>query len=121
MSILSLQSIIQKYGARYGIDTKNALKDSAKDSGKKPAKATAVTPAVKDSHKRDAKPAKIPPADSVNLSPAAKDFLASHTGHLGKFEMPNVLDAFLGAMNGSDQGGSAKDTGNPSRSLLDFL
>jgi hypothetical protein len=126
MSILSLQSIIQKYGARYGIDTKSPLKDAAKDSGKKPGKgavkAAAAIPAAKSPQKPAGATGKIPPSDSVKLSPAAKDFLASHTGALGKFETPNVLDAFLGAMHGSDRDGSGEDTGNgPSKSLLDFL
>jgi hypothetical protein len=142
MSILSLQSIIQKYGARYGIDTKAASKDPAKDSGKNAAKA-GVKDAGKDSGKNatkaasagapakaPAKPnpatAKIPSVDSLKLSPAAKDFLASHTGAMGKFEMPNVLDAFMGAMNGTDQGatGSQNPFGTESgapKSLLDFL
>lgn len=116
MSILSLQAIIQKYGAKYGIDTKAAIKDSAKDPVKDPGKGAAAGGAANDPKKADDGTAKIPPADSLNLSPAAKDFLASHTGALGKFEMPNVLDAFMSAMDGTDQGGSG--SGN---SLLDFL
>ena len=134
MSILSLQSIIQKYGAKYGIDpkaaikdpskaaikdpSKAAVKDSSKDAGKKSTNASAAAASAKDSVQPHAGTVKIPPADSVKLSPAAKDFLASHTGSLGKFEMPNVLDAFLGAKNGTDQGGNGNDTG---KSLLDYL
>lgn len=117
MSILSLQSIIQKYGARYGINPKAVLKDPANGSGKGAANAAGGVKA-KDHGQPDAAAAKIPPADSVHLSAAAMDFLSSHTGPLGKFEMPNVLDAFLGAMNGTDQSGSGSDTGN---SLLDYL
>jgi hypothetical protein len=116
MSILSLQSIIQKYGANFGIDTKAAIKDPAKDAGKDSASGAGAS--AKDSSQTDKGTAKIPTADSLNLSPAAKDFLASHTGALGKFEMPNVLDAFLSAMDGTDQSGSGNGSGN---SLLDFL
>lgn len=132
MSILSLQSIIQKYGARYGIDTKaaikdpaknpgknagkNAVKDAGKDAGKSPAKTAPAGAPSKAPAKPDPATAKIPSVDSLKLSPAAKDFLASHTGALGKFEMPNVMDAFLGAMNGTDQSGSG--SGN---SLMDYL
>lgn len=108
MTILSLQAIIEKYGARYGIDPKAALKVPAKDA--------AGNAAAKDSQPTDADTKKIPLADSVNLSPAAKDFLAAHTGPLGKFEMPNVMNDFFDALDGTDQSGS--DTGN---GLLDFL
>lgn len=104
MTLLSLQAIIEKYGARYGIDPKAALKAPAKDA------------AAEDPKQTDAGKEKIPLADSVKLSPAAKDFLAAHTGPLGKFEMPNVMNDFFDALNGTDQTGS--DTGN---GLLDFL
>jgi len=103
MTILSLQAIIEKYGARYGIDPKAALKVPAKDA------------AAKDPQ-TDADTEKIPLADSVKLSPAAKDYLAAHTGPLGKFEIPNVMSAFLDALNGMDPAES--DTSN---GLLDFL
>src|SRR2546423_15537562 len=118
MSILSLQSIIQKYGANFGIDTKAAVKDPAKDAGKNSASGAEGGVSAKDPDKKDTGTAKIPAADSLNLSPAARDFLSSHTGALGKFEMPNVLDAFLSAMDGTDQTGSGNGSGN---SLLDFL
>jgi len=110
MSILSLQSIIQKYGANFGIDTKSAVKDSGSASS---ANATG-----KDAQTPDAGTSKIPAIDSLNLSPAAKDFLASHTGPLGKFEMPNVMNDFFDAMDGTDQSSTGNATGN---SLLDFL
>ena len=109
MTILSLQAIIEKYGARYGIDPKAALKAPVKEAPAKDA-------AAKDPKQTATGTEKIPLADSLNLSPAAKDFLASHTGPLGKFEMPNVMNDFFAALDGTDQSGS--DTGN---SLLDFL
>lgn len=119
MTILSLQAIIQKYGAHYGIDPKAALKAPAKDAGANAASAANANGSpAKDSQQTDAGTKKIPLADSLNLSPAAKDFLAAHTGPLGKFEMPNVMNDFFDALDGSGQSGSGSGTGN---SLLDFL
>jgi hypothetical protein len=114
MSISSLQSIIQKYGANFGIDVKAALKDPAQASGK------GSTNAGSGASGQSPPPAagKIPPADSVNLSPAAKDFLASHTGPLGQFEIPNMMDAFFSALDGTDGSGNGDATGS---GLLDYL
>jgi hypothetical protein len=119
MSILSLQAIIQKYGANFGIDPKSALKVPAQASAK--GTPAAGNPAAGSASGQNAQPpaaGKVPSADSVNLSPAAKDFLAAHTGPLGQFEVPNMMDAFFGALDGTDGDGNGNATGN---SLLDFL
>ncbi len=120
MSISSLQSLILKYGANYGIKTgSNAAATDPKtdsDSGSTSASSSGATG-------KTAKPAAaaaktllpIAAKDTVNLSPAAKEFLSAHTGPLGKFEMPNMMNYFFDSGNGSDE------TEGQGTSLADFL
>jgi hypothetical protein len=107
-----LQAIIQKYGPKYGIDPKAVLK------GPVPAPAPGAAGGASGPNAQPPSAGKIPPSDSVNLSPAAKDYLASHTGPLGQFEVPNMMDAFFGALDGTDGEGNGNATGG---GLLDFL
>jgi hypothetical protein len=107
MSIASLQSLIQKYGANFGIQP-HAAADSPSSSA--PASASPNPPST------DEKKATAAKADSLDLSPAARDYLAAHTGPLGQFEIPNMMNYFFDAQSGSD--GTSDGTGS---SLLDML
>ena len=113
MSISSLQSLIQKYGANFGIKPQTASAGDGKGSQTAPGSASTSAPA-------DAKPAEgktpAPKLDSLDLSPAARDYLAAHKGSLGQFEIPNMMDYFFGAQDGAD--GASGGTGS---SLADFL
>lgn len=117
MSISSLQSLIQKYGANFGIKPQT---DSASDGKGSQTAAGSASGSTSTSAGGDAKPAdgKTPAGklDSLDLSPAAREYLAAHTGPLGKFELPNMMDYFLNSDGGSD--GAANGAGS---SLADYL
>lgn len=123
MSISSLQSLIQKYGANFGIKPQTASSSASTSastsngSGSAEAKPAEGKPSNGTADGKPAAPSKL---DSLDLSPAARDFLASHTGALGQFEVPNMMDYFFATQDGSD-GASDGSGSKPLSSLADFL
>jgi hypothetical protein len=143
MSIASIQSLIQKYGPNFGLAQPNTKAEpDASGSTSTSASAAAARQADKDAAgalgvlKTSAKRAN---GDTVSLSPQAMDYLASHTGALGKFEMPNMVDYFFDASEGAEASndsvndlakllgqhgevsGSSHPAGDPFSSLSGFL
>jgi hypothetical protein len=107
MSISSLQSLIAKYGANFGLHQKAPDPESAA--------AAAISKTAETAS--DTQPAK-PAGDSVELSPQAKDYLKAHTDATGKFRAPNVFGDLMSAL---DPDPAADDEDQEKTSLLDFL
>jgi hypothetical protein len=107
MSIASIQSLIQKYApnfAKAGAKAQDGKADSGKGSSSASDSASGSQASEKDTLetlgvlKTSAKNAN---GDTVSLSPQAMDYLAAHTGPLGKFEVPNMMDYFFEAGDGT--------------------
>jgi hypothetical protein len=137
MSISSIQSLIQKYGANFGFSAQPApgtgegaqssqsASDSASGSTPGSASGSGQGASVQGTADAASKPvmktsATLPNGDTVSLSPQAMDYLAAHTGPLGKFELPNMMDYFFGAGDAADTEGSSM-AGDPFSSLSAFL
>lgn len=107
----SLQTLINQYGAKFGISP--------------PAKtpATAVPPADTTTSSAPAPATPTPGArttDHVTLSAQALEYQKAHTLASGKFHSPDLFGDFLGALDPTSESADGSDASAPS-SLLDIL
>lgn len=108
MAISSLQSLIEKYGANFGISARTLAEFKAaqeKENGD----------AAETDSAQPAEP-KGKDGDTVELSPEALAYQKAHTSPTGKFQAPNLFGDMLSAF---DNAAGTADAGTSS--LMDFL
>jgi hypothetical protein len=100
MAISSLQSLIAKYGANFGIDGKAAVDPkSAQGGANAPESGSQATPS---------ETAPVPvKADTVQLSPDALEYQKAHTSPMGKFQPPNLFGDMLDAFDNAEGSGTS--------------